>query len=184
MWSRIKPRKMYSSLFFYSCIAVCLFTLVFTMYLSRLFVQSAMEEINTSNQDKMQQVVQTSEFTLQKLRQFALRVYSEENIVQWLNMNQNNYSPLPLYKAAASIRELVNSEPFIHSICLFNFNMKQIYSSSEASLYTPQDFYDQSMLNTIKSKRSYAIFAIFQSLRAGQIVSRACRAGSRAEPEL
>ncbi len=154
MWSRIKPRKMYSSLFFYSCIAVCVFTLAFTMYLSRLFVQSAIEEINTSNQDKMQQVVQTSEFTLQKLRQFALRVYSEENIVQWLNMNQNNYSPLPLYKAAASVRELVNSEPFIHSICLFNFNMNQIYSSSEASLYTPQDFYDQSMLNAINSKRS------------------------------
>ena len=86
MWSRIKPRKMYSSLFFYSCIAVCVFTLAFTMYLHRLFVQSAIEEINTSNQDKMQQVVQTSEFTLQKLRQFALRVYSEENIVQWLNI--------------------------------------------------------------------------------------------------
>ena len=138
------------------------------MYLSRLFVQSAIEEINTSNQDKMQQVVQTSEFTLQKLRQFALRVYSEENIVQWLNMNQNNYSPLPLYKAAASIRELVNSEPFIHSICLFNFNMKQIYSSSEASLYTPQDFYDQSMLNTIKSKRSTPYLQYFNHYVQGK----------------
>ena len=152
MWSRIKPRKMYSSLFLYSCLAVCLLTLAFTMYLSRLFVQSAMEEINTSNQDKMQQVVQTSEFTLQKLRQFALRVYSEENIALWLNMNRDDYSPLPLYKAAASVREFVNSEPFIQSICLFNFNINQIYSSSEASLYTPQDFYDQSMLNAIKSK--------------------------------
>ncbi|MCQ6563967.1 helix-turn-helix domain-containing protein [Paenibacillus mendelii] len=152
MWSRIKPRKMYSRLFLYSCIAVCLLTLAFTMYLSRLFVQSTMEEINTSNQDKMQQVVQTSEFTLQKLRQFALRVYSEENIALWLNMNRDNYSPLSLYKAAASVREFVHSEPFIHSICLFNFKMNQIYSSSEAGLYTPQDYYDQSMLNGIKSK--------------------------------
>ena len=152
MWSRIKPRKMYFSLFLYSSVAVCLLALAFTMYLSRLFVQSATEEIHTSNQDKIQQVVQTSEFTLQKLRQFALRIYSEENIALWLNMNQENYSPLTLYKAAASVREFVSSEPFIQSICLFNFNLGQIYSSSETSLYTPQDFYDPSMLNAIESK--------------------------------
>ncbi|MBM7569033.1 helix-turn-helix domain-containing protein [Paenibacillus sacheonensis] len=152
MWSRMKPRKMYASLFLYSSIAVCLLTLVFTMYLSRLFVQSAMEEIHASNQDKLQQAVQTSEFTLQKLRQFALRVYSEENIALWLNMNQDDYSPLTLYKAATSVREFVSSEPFIQSICMFNFNINQIYSSSETSLYTPQDFYDPSMLHAIKNK--------------------------------
>ncbi|MFD1957724.1 AraC family transcriptional regulator [Paenibacillus thailandensis] len=151
MWSRIKPRKMYASLFLYSCLAVCLLTLAFTMYLSQLFVRSATEEIDKSNQDKMQQVVQTSEFTLQKLRQFALRVYSEENIALWLNMSRDDYSPMPLYKAAASVREFVSSEPFIHSIYLFNFNLNQIYSSAEASLYTQQDFHDQSMLSAIKS---------------------------------
>ncbi len=127
-------------------------TFVFTIYLSQLFVRSATEEIQTSDREKIQQVVQTSEFTLQKLRQFALRVYSEENIALWLNMGSGDYSPLSLYKAAASVREFVSSEPFVQSICLFNFNLNQIYSSSETSLYSPQDFYDPSMLKNIESK--------------------------------
>jgi len=51
--------------------------------------------------------VQTSEFTLQKLRQFALRIYSDENIGLWINMSNRDESPLALNKAAASVREFI-----------------------------------------------------------------------------
>ncbi|MBB6731304.1 helix-turn-helix domain-containing protein [Cohnella zeiphila] len=152
MWNRLKPRKMYASLFLYSCMAVCLLALAFTIYLNRLFAQSAAEEIRKSNQEKIRQVVQTSEFTLQKLRQFALRIYSDDNISMWLNANPDHYSPLLLYRAAASVREFASSEPFIHGIDLFNFTLNQIYASSDASLYTPRDFDDPSLLGAVRSK--------------------------------
>ncbi len=153
MWSRIKPKKMYLNIFLYSCIAVSLLTLVFTVFLSQQFAQSAMDEMDKSNQEKMKQVVKTSEFTLQKLRQFALRIYSDESIALWMNMEKNDYSPLSLNKAATSVREFMSSEPFIHGIYLINFNTDQIYTS-ESSIYTTQDFYDQTMLNYIKNQKT------------------------------
>lgn len=153
MWSRIKPKKMYLNIFLYSCIAVSLLTLVFTMSLSQRFVQNAMDEMDKSNQQKMKQIIKTSEFTLQKLRQYALRVYSDENVSLWLNMKGNDYSPLVLSKAATSVREFMSSEPFIHTIYLINFNLDQIYTS-ESSIYSTQDFYDQTMLNYIKSQKT------------------------------
>ncbi|MDF2962809.1 MAG: transcriptional regulator, AraC family, partial [Paenibacillus sp.] len=100
MWGRIKPKKMYLNIFLYSCIAVSLLTLVFTMFLSQQFARNAIDEMDKSNHEKMKQVVKTSEFTLQKLRQFALSVYSDESIALWLNMEMNDYSPLSLNKAA------------------------------------------------------------------------------------
>ncbi|MBO7743435.1 helix-turn-helix domain-containing protein [Paenibacillus sp. MWE-103] len=168
MWSRVLPRKTYVRLFLYACMAVCVLTLAFTMYLSRLFVQSTMNEIDASNRDKMQQVVQTSEFTLQKLRQFALRVYSEENIALWLNMTPDRYSPLSLYKAAASVREFVNSEPFIQSISLFNFKMNQIYASSDAGLYTVQDYFDPAMVDAIQSEGTTPYLQFFDHAVQGK----------------
>jgi AraC-like DNA-binding protein len=153
MLSRIKPKKMYLSIFLYSCIAVSLLTLVFTMFLSQRFARIAMDEMDKSSQEKMEQVVKTSEFTFQKLRQFALRVYTDESIALWMNMEKNDYSPLTLNKAATSVREFMSSEPFIHSIYLINFNIDQIYTS-ESSIYTMQDFYDQTILNYIKSQKT------------------------------
>jgi AraC-like DNA-binding protein len=153
MWSRLKPKKMYLNIFLYSCIVVTLLTLVFTMFLSQQFARNAIDEMDKSNQEKMNQVVRTSEFTLQKLRQFALKVYSDESIALWMNMEKNDYSPLLLSKAATSVREFMSSEPFIHGIYLINFNVDQIYTS-DSSIYTTQDFYDQSMLNYIKSQKT------------------------------
>lgn len=153
MWRRMKPRKMYLSIFFYSCVAVSLLTIVFTMFLSQQFARSAMDEIDKSNQEKMKQVVNTSEFTLQKLRQFVLRIYSDERISLWINMKEENFSPLSSYKAAISVREFMSSEPFIQAIYLINFNLEQIYTS-ESSIYSLQDFYDQTMLNYIKEQKT------------------------------
>jgi AraC-like DNA-binding protein len=153
MWDRIKPKKMYLSIFLYSCLAVSLLTLVFTMFLSQQFARSAEEEMNKSNQEKVKQVVKTSEYTLQKLRQFALRVYSDESISLWMNMEKNNYSPLTLNKAATSVREFMNSEPFISSIYLINFNLDQIYTS-ESSIYTTNDFYDPEILDYMKNQKT------------------------------
>lgn len=153
MWSRIRPKKMYLSIFLFSCMAVSLLTLVFTMFLSQQFARSAMGEMDKSNREKMKQVVKTSEFTLQKLRQFALRIYSDESIALWTSMDNNEYSPLALSKAATSVREFMSSEPFIHGIYLINFNLNKIYTS-ESSIYTTQDFYDQTMLNFIKGQKT------------------------------
>ncbi|ULL14882.1 AraC family transcriptional regulator [Paenibacillus sp. H1-7] len=153
MWDRIKPKKMYLSIFLYSCIAVSLLTLVFTLFLSQQFARSAQEEMNKSNQEKMKKVVKTSEYTLQKLRQFALRVYSDESIALWMNMEKNSYSPLILNKAATSVREFMSSEPFISGIYLINFNLDQIYTS-ETSIYTTSDFYDQKILDYIKNQKT------------------------------
>ncbi|MCZ8518228.1 MULTISPECIES: AraC family transcriptional regulator [Paenibacillus] len=153
MWSRIKPKRMYLNIFLYSCIAVSLLTLVFTVFLTRQFVRTAMDETDKANQEKMRQVIQTSEFTLQKLRQFALRVYSDESISPWLNMGQKDRSPLALNKAAGSVREFMSSEPFIQRIYLINLQLDQIYTS-ESSIYSTRDFYDQPMLNFIKDQKT------------------------------
>lgn len=95
---------MYLNIFMYSCIAVSLLTLVFTVFLSQQFSKSAMDETDKSNQVKINQIVKTSEFTLQKLRQFALRIYSDQSIALWINMGKDEYSPLTLDKAATSVR--------------------------------------------------------------------------------
>jgi AraC-like DNA-binding protein len=153
MWSRIKPKKMYLSIFLYSCIAVSLLTLVFTVFLSQQFARSAMDEMDKSNQEKMKQAVKASEFTLQKLRQFALRIYSDESIAHWMNMEKEDYSPFILNKAAASVREFMSSEPFIHGIYLINFHLDQVYTS-ESSIYTTGDFYDQTIMDYIQSQKT------------------------------
>ncbi|WP_274472756.1 MULTISPECIES: AraC family transcriptional regulator [unclassified Paenibacillus] len=153
MWSRMKPKKMYLSIFLYSCLAISLLTLVFTIFLSQQFSKSALDEMDKSNQEKIKQVVKTSEFTLQKLRQFALRVYSDDSIASWLNMKRDDYSPLFLNKAAISVREFMSSEPFIHGIYLINFNTDQIYTS-DSSVYTTKNFYDQTMLNYIRGQKT------------------------------
>ncbi|MGG1513766.1 AraC family transcriptional regulator [Paenibacillus oryzisoli] len=144
---------MYLSIFLYSCLVVSLLTLVFTVFLSQQFARSAQEEMNKSNQEKVKQVVKTSEYTLQKLRQFALRVYSDENIALWMNMEKQDYSPLTLNKAAMSVREFMNSEPFISGVYLINFNLDQIYTS-ESSIYTTNDFYDPEILDYIKNQKT------------------------------
>jgi len=130
-----------------------LLTIVFTVFLSERFAQSAMEEMDKSGRDKMNQIVKASEFTLQKLRQFALRIYSDESLSLWLHMERNEYSPIILNKAAISVREFMSSEPFIRGIYLINFDLDQIYTS-ENSIYTTRDFYDQKMLNYIKSQQT------------------------------
>ncbi|WP_436242988.1 AraC family transcriptional regulator [Paenibacillus sp. LjRoot56] len=137
----------------YSCIAVSLLTLVFTVFLSQQFSKSAMDETDKSNQVKINQIVKTSEFTLQKLRQFALRIYSDQSIALWINMGKDEYSPLTLDKAATSVRGFMSSEPFIRGIYLINFNIDQIYTS-ESSIYTTKDFYDQTMLDYIKNQKT------------------------------
>ncbi|WP_236292162.1 AraC family transcriptional regulator [Paenibacillus allorhizoplanae] len=137
----------------YSCIAVSLLTLVFTVFLSQQFAKSAMDETDKSNQVKINQIVKTSEFTLQKLRQFALRIYSDQSIALWINMGKDEYSPLTLDKAATSVRGFMSSEPFIRGIYLINFNIDQIYTS-ESSIYTTKDFYDQTMLDYIKNQKT------------------------------
>ncbi|WP_436236390.1 AraC family transcriptional regulator [Paenibacillus sp. LjRoot153] len=137
----------------YSCIAVSLLTLVFTVFLSQQFSKSAMDETDKSNQVKINQIVKTSEFTLQKLRQFALRIYSDQSIALWINMGEDQYSPLTLDKAATSVRGFMSSEPFIRGIYLINFNIDQIYTS-ESSIYTTKDFYDQTMLDYIKNQKT------------------------------
>lgn len=149
----IKPKKMYLSIFLYSCFAVSLLTLVFIVFLSQQFSRSAIDEMDKSNQEKMNQVVKTSEFTLQKLRLFALRVYSDESIGLWMNMDNNDYTPLALNKAATSVREFMSSEPFINSIYLINLELDQIYTS-DSSIYSKRDFYDQTLLNYIKGQKT------------------------------
>lgn len=149
----IKPKKMYLSIFLYSCLAVSLLTLIFIAFLTQQFSRSAIDEMDKSNQEKMNQVVKTSEFTLQKLRLFALRVYSDESIGLWMNMDNNDYSPLALNKAATSVREFISSEPFIESIYLINFELDQIYTS-DSSIYSTLDFYDQTLLNYIKGQKT------------------------------
>lgn len=144
---------MYLNIFMYSCIAVSLLTLVFTVFLSQQFAKSAMDETDKSNQVKINQIVKTSEFTLQKLRQFALRIYSDQSIALWINMGKDEYSPLTLDKAATSVRGFMSSEPFIRGIYLINFNIDQIYTS-ESSIYTTKDFYDQTMLDYIKNQKT------------------------------
>ncbi|CAN7540656.1 AraC family transcriptional regulator [Paenibacillus sp. LjRoot56] len=144
---------MYLNIFMYSCIAVSLLTLVFTVFLSQQFSKSAMDETDKSNQVKINQIVKTSEFTLQKLRQFALRIYSDQSIALWINMGKDEYSPLTLDKAATSVRGFMSSEPFIRGIYLINFNIDQIYTS-ESSIYTTKDFYDQTMLDYIKNQKT------------------------------
>lgn len=144
---------MYLSIFLYSCFAVSLLTLVFIVFLSQQFSRSAIDEMDKSNQEKMNQVVKTSEFTLQKLRLFALRVYSDENIGLWMNMDNDDYTPLALNKAATSVREFMSSEPFIDSIYLINFELDQIYTS-DSSIYSTRDFYDQALLNYIKGQKT------------------------------
>ncbi|MBB6634508.1 AraC family transcriptional regulator [Cohnella thailandensis] len=159
MWSRIKPKRMYSAVFLYSCVAVSLLTMTFTLLLSQQFARNAMNEIHKANEEKLNQVVQTSEFTLQKLRQFALRIYSDENIGLWINMNDRDESPLALNKAAASVREFTSSEPFIDGIYLINFQLGQIYAS-DSSIYTMRDFEDQPLLDRIRNQKTpYLQFA-------------------------
>jgi len=147
------PKKTYLNIFLYSCIAVSLLTIVFITFLSQQFVRTAMSEMDKSNQEKMQQVIKASEFTLQKLRQFALRIYSDESIALWLHMETSDYSPLTLNKAATSVREFMSSEPFISGIYLINFNLDQIYTS-DSSIYSQRDFYDRTMLNKAKDQKT------------------------------
>jgi AraC-like DNA-binding protein len=153
MWDRFKPKKMYLSIFLYSCIVVTLLTLMFTVFLSKQFAKSAIEELEKSNQEKMKQVVKSSEYTLQKLRQFALRIYSDERIALWMNMEKTDYSPMTLNKATMSVREFMSSEPLIHTIYLINFDLNQIYTS-DSSIYTTDDFYDQTILHYIKNQKT------------------------------
>jgi AraC-like DNA-binding protein len=154
MWEQFKPKKMYISIFLYSCIVVSILTLLFTVFLSNQFAKSAIEELEKSNQEKMKQVVKSSEYTLQKLRQFALRIYSDERISLWMNMKKSEYSPLTLNKAAMSVRDFMSSEPLIHSIYLINFELNQIYTSTDASLYTTDEFYDRPILHYIKEQKT------------------------------
>ncbi|MGF7030000.1 AraC-like DNA-binding protein [Paenibacillus mucilaginosus] len=149
MWSRIKPKKMYLTIFLYSCTAVSLLTLMFTWFLSGQFVRTALEEMDKSHEAKMKQVMKSSEFTLQQLRQFALRIYSDESIKLWLSMEKGAEAPLALSKAATSVREFMSSEPFIHAIYLINFDLDRIYTS-DSSIYSTQDFYDPALLDYIQ----------------------------------
>ncbi|WP_426448497.1 helix-turn-helix domain-containing protein [Paenibacillus sp. S-38] len=140
---------MYLTIFLYSCAAVSLLTLMFTWFLSGQFVRTALEEMDKSHEAKMKQVIQSSEFTLQKLRQFALRIYSDESIGLWLSMEKSGESPLALNKAAASVREFMSSEPFIRAIYLINFDLDRIYTS-DSSIYSTRDFVDPAMLDYIR----------------------------------
>jgi hypothetical protein len=72
-------------------------------------------------------------------------------------------SEFTLNKAATSVRGFMSREPFIHGIYLINFNIDQIYTS-ESSIYTTRDFYDQSMLNYIKGQKTPLLEQRFQQL--------------------
>lgn len=153
MWIRFRPKRMYTSVFLYSSVAVTLLTMLFALVLTRQFSNSALSEIEKSTQSKLNQMVHTSEFTFQKMRMYALRMYSDENINQWLSLGPGQESPLLFNKAVSSMRNYMSSEPYIRMVYLMNFETNQIFSS-ESGLYTAEDFDDKNVLGFIKNQKT------------------------------
>lgn len=147
---RFTPKQKYIRIFLSLSMFLCLIVTPFTFFLSTQFSKYADAEINNITSDKLNQTLENTKFTLNKIRNYGLSIYNDQNIHNWLVSESND--PFSSMVALNSMGNLLSNEPFIFKSYLINLNEKNVIDS-QTGLQSFATFNDPDMLQIVMNNR-------------------------------
>lgn len=117
---------------------------VFFMFLADQFSKYAYNQMNVFQQEKTMQTSSHTEFILNQLKSYAINMYEDRSIQQWLQSDQPN--PLNDMAILQTLSHYMSTEPFIKRIYLINDQKSQVVDSEQGVLAL-NDFADDSILS-------------------------------------
>ncbi|WP_222708484.1 cache domain-containing protein [Paenibacillus sp. N3.4] len=120
--------------------------LLFSYLLRQQYSKQAYEDINQLMATKTSSLSQGFEYQLDHLRSYALNIYQDPEITNWLMSDQSE--PLSTAAAFKSVSKYMSLQSFIASTYLVNMKTRQVINSKDG-IHTFADFEDQAMLNRV-----------------------------------
>ncbi|MCM3268640.1 helix-turn-helix domain-containing protein [Paenibacillus elgii] len=161
---RLLPEKTYLRNFLNMGLLFTVIILLFSYLLRQQYSRQAYEDINQLMATKTDSLSQGFEYQLDHLRSYALNIYQDPEITNWLMSDQNE--PLSAAAAFKSVSKYMSLQSYIASTYLVNRKTGQVINSKDG-IHTFADFEDQAML-TRMSERPPTMLRFFDHTMAGQ----------------
>jgi AraC-like DNA-binding protein len=146
---RLLPEKTYLRNFLNMGIIFTIIILLFSYLLRQQYSKMAYEDINHLMEIKTDSVSQGFEYQLDHLRSYALNIYQDPDIFNWLMTDKKE--PLAASYAIKSVSKFMSLQSFIASTYLINMKTQEVIDS-KSGIHVFMDFSDQEMLARIKNK--------------------------------
>ncbi len=147
---RFRLSQTYLRMFLFLSILFTVAFVPYTLFLSTKFSSYAQNEIDSNTSAKLDQMLKSTEFALDRLKSYGLSMYETPLIREWLASDQKN--PLLVQRTMNAMTILLANEPFIHTIYLMNTNTQEIIDSN-VGIRSEAEFADQRMLEIIRNER-------------------------------
>ncbi|MFD0693897.1 helix-turn-helix domain-containing protein [Paenibacillus sp. GCM10027628] len=145
---RLLPEQTYLRNFLNMGILFTIIILLFSYLLRQQYSNQAYADINQLMETKTDSLTQGFEYQLDHLRSYALNMYQDPEITNWLMSGTNE--PLPAAAAFKAVSKFMSLQSFISSTYLVNMKTQQVINSKDG-IHTFADFEDQDMLDRIRN---------------------------------
>ncbi|MEC0227627.1 AraC family transcriptional regulator [Paenibacillus alba] len=146
---RFLPEKTYLRNFLNMGLLFTVIILLFSYLLRQQYSKQAYEDINQLMATKTDSLSQGFEYQLDHLRSYALNIYQDPEITNWLLSDQSE--PLSTAAAFKSVSKYMSLQSFIASTYLVNMKTEQVINSKNG-VHTFADFDDQAMLARVRNQ--------------------------------
>ncbi|GGG61169.1 AraC family transcriptional regulator [Paenibacillus radicis (ex Gao et al. 2016)] len=144
---RLLPKKTYIRNFLIIGILFTIIILLFSYLLRQQYANQAYDDVNHLMEIKTTSVSQSFEYQLDHLRAYALTIYQDPEIFNWLMSEDGD--PLVMSSALKSVSKFMSLQSFIDSTYLVNMKLEKVIHSRDG-IHTFTDFMDQDMLDQLQ----------------------------------
>ncbi len=173
-------RTAYVRLFVLLGVALTLLFVPLILSITNLFFSYAAKEIDRFAGYQAEQTAGQLEFTLNKLKSYALNMYNDETIQRFLAAGEHD--PILNQHAGAIISAFMINEPFIKRVYLVNSRLR-ILLDTESGLHSFADFSDKPLLADLTLQNPVYMNFVRRSLGSGDTLSLALPTGQGAVSE-
>ncbi|WP_079908725.1 helix-turn-helix domain-containing protein [Paenibacillus sp. 32352] len=146
---RLRPEKTYLRNVLNMGILFTVIILIFSYLLRQQYAKQAYDDINHLMEIKTDSLSQGFEYQLDHLRSYALSMYQDPDIFNWLMSDLND--PLAAASSFKSVSKFMSLQSYIGTTYLVNTKTQRVIDSKEG-IHTFAEFSDQKMLARISSQ--------------------------------
>ncbi|KIL38332.1 hypothetical protein SD70_27055 [Gordoniibacillus kamchatkensis] len=146
---RLLPEKTYLRNFLNMGIFFTVIILIFSYLLRQQYAKQAYDDMDHMMNIKTDSVSQAFEYQLDHLRSYALNIYQDTDIFNWLMSDRND--PLAAASALKSVSKYMSLQSYIAATYLINMKTREMIHSKEG-IHPFAEFADQDMLARIRNR--------------------------------
>lgn len=147
---RIMLKATYVRIFLISFIMFTIAIIPFSLFLSNRFSHFAYSQVESFNHEKMNMVLERSEYALTKLKSFSLNLYENQSVQNWIYSVHED--PVMDMDALQVLSKNLSSEPFVENAYLLNMRKEKAidYAIGQFSF---AEFGDKAILDRVSKNR-------------------------------